>query len=251
MNVKVVRNVFIQQGNCCNIHENGFLAPVDQQSAGLHKVDHYGALSSAEKRYCMSFTTGSLFHQESLKLAALYLQLKDWSAVQDKVLSDNLLQARMMNTSKRLCREIVARLKTLTHCELSFLVNCSPQEQRYLLWIAVCRRYKFIADFAAEIVREHYLHFQPALHPEDFDTFFNRKSEWHPELDAIRPSTRNKLRQVLFKILRETELLTADNRIIAALLSPGLLETVTQSQGHSRDLLLFPAFESDLRMFAQ
>ncbi|NCO20267.1 MAG: DUF1819 family protein, partial [Gammaproteobacteria bacterium] len=30
-------------------------------------------------RYSMSFTTGSLFHRESVKLAALYLDLGDWN----------------------------------------------------------------------------------------------------------------------------------------------------------------------------
>ena len=43
------------------------------------------------ERYSMSFTTGSLFHRESVKLAALFLELGDWNAVRDQVLSGNLL----------------------------------------------------------------------------------------------------------------------------------------------------------------
>jgi hypothetical protein len=95
-------------------------------------------------KYSMSFTTGSLFYLESVKLAELFIALEDWNAVRNKVLSENLLQARTQNTSKRVCREIISRLKTLTPLEIDLLINGSPQEQTYLLWIAVCRRYKFI-----------------------------------------------------------------------------------------------------------
>lgn len=190
------------------------------------------------ERYSMSFTTGSLFHQESVELAVLFLDLNDWNAVRDKVISGNLLQSRTLNTSKRVCCEIISRLKTLAPREIDLLVHGSTQEQGYLLWIAVCRRYKFIADFAVEVVLERYISLKTDLHYEDFDSFFNRKSEWHPEIDKIRPATRNKLRQVLFKILREAELLTADNTIHAVLLSSRLLEAIPH--GSRQDILVFP-----------
>ncbi len=192
----------------------------------------------------MSFTTGGLFSRESVTLADLFLNFGDWSAVRDKVLTDNLLQTRTLTTSQRVCREVIARLKTLNPNELDLLVHGTSQERGYLLWIAVCRCYNFIADFAVEIIRERYLSLKIDLHYEDFDSFFYRKSEWHPELDNIRPTTRNKLRQVLFKIMREAELLTANNTINAAMLSPRLFEAIPS--GSRRDTLFFPMPESAL-----
>lgn len=196
-------------------------------------------------RYSLSFTTGSLFHRESVKLAVLYLDLGDWNSVRDKVIAENLLQARTLNTLKRVCSEVVSRLKTLSPGELEFLVDCSHQEQAYLLWIAVCRRYRFIADLAVEVLHERYITLKTDLTHEDFDSFFNRKSEWHLELDEITPATRSKLRQVLFKILREADLLTANNMINAAMFSAKQLELIYQ--GNHRDVLHFPVFESDLK----
>lgn len=197
----------------------------------------------------MSFTTGSLFHRESVKLAALYLELGDWNAVRDKVISNNLLQTRTLNTLKRVCREVISRLKTLSIEELNFLVEANPQEQGYLLWLATCRRYRFIADFAIEVLRERYITLKTDVNHEDFDSFFNRKSEWHAELDAIQPTTRNKLRQVLFRILREAGLLASNNIINAAILSPELLNAI--SHNNRRDVLFLPVFESDLKGMAQ
>ncbi|MDY0269924.1 DUF1819 family protein [Trichloromonas sp.] len=203
----------------------------------------------SSNRYSMSFTTGGLFHRESVMLAALYLDLGDWDAVRDKVVAENLLQTRTLNSLKRVCREVVSRLRTLAQGELEFLVGASQQEQAHLLWLAVCRRYRFIAEFAVEVLRERYLTLKADLAFEDFDSFFNRKSEWHPELDEITPATRSKLRQVLFKMLREADLLTTNNMIHAAMLSPSLLELF--HQGSRREISYFPIFESGLKGMAQ
>lgn len=200
-------------------------------------------------RYIMSFTTGGLFHLESAKLAGLYLEFRDWIVVRNKVIDENLLQARTLNTQQRICREVIARLKTFSIEELSFLIDASRQEQSYLLWIAACRRYKFIADFAVEVLRERFITLKTDLNHEDFDSFLNRKSEWHTELDEIRPTTRNKLRQVLFKMLHEAGLLTANNMINTTILTPKLIDLVVRT--NRRDLLYFPIFESDLKRIAQ
>jgi hypothetical protein len=197
------------------------------------------------KRYSMSFTTGSLFYKESLTLVVLYIEINDWKMVREKVVSKNLLQARTLNTSKRICREIISRLKTLSASELDLLVNSNSQDQRYILWMAICRRYEFIADFAVEVLRERYISLKTELHQEDYEAFFNRKSEWHPELDEIRPATKQKLRQVLFKILKEVDLLTSNNTINAAMLSPQLSEVI--SFGNHQDIQFFPVFDASLR----
>ncbi len=197
----------------------------------------------------MAFTTGGLFHRESVALAMLFLELNDWNTVREKVLSENLLQSRTLSTSQRVFREIISRLKTLERSELDLLISGSPQEQKYLLWLAVCRHYRFIADFAEEVIRERYIGLKHDLDYEEFDFFFNKKSEWHPELEEIQPTTRNKLRQVLFKILREAELLTVRNTINASMLSQRLLASLPHQR--RRDVFVFPVFESDLKWSAE
>ena len=200
-------------------------------------------------KYSLSFTTGALFHRESVMLAQLYLDRGDWISVRDIVLKENLLQTRTMNTLKRVSSEIVSRLKTLSSDELQFLVDGSDQEQAYLLWLAVCRRYRFIADFAAEVVRERYISLKKDLTHEDYDSFCGRKSEWHSELNQISPATKGKLRQVLFKMLREAGLLSAENMINAAMLSPRLLKLI--ESGNSRDVFYLPIHDSELKGLSQ
>lgn len=196
-------------------------------------------------RYSMSFTTGSLFHRESVKFAELYLELGSWDATRSHIIHQNVLQARTLNTSKRICREVISRLKTMSSQELSFLVETNSKDQAYLLWLAVCRRYRFIADFAVEVIRERFISLKTDLNYIDFDSFFNRKSEWHVELDEIQPSTKSKLRQVLFKMLREADLLTENHLINSANLSPNLIEAIYQTD--RQEIMYFPLFESNLK----
>jgi hypothetical protein len=201
------------------------------------------------ERYSMSFTTASLLLQESVNLASLFLELNDWNAVREKVISNNLLQARTLNTSKRICQEIISRLKTLEPPELDLLAHGTSQEQGYLLWLAVCRRYGFIGDFASEVLRERYISLKTDLQHEDFESFFDGKAEYHPEMDKITPATRKKLRQVLFNMMREADLLTDTNTIIPAILTPLLLPVIPQNR--RREVSFFPAFDSDIKGVAR
>ncbi len=188
--------------------------------------------------YSMGFSTGGLFHTPSVKLAEVYLQLQDWSDVRDQALKTNVLQTRAASSSVRSVREILQRLQLLSHEELLFLVNAASNDQNYLLWLAVCRRYQFIADFSVEVLRERFLSLHTALPYEEFDAFFHQKSTSHAELDDIRSSTRKKLRQVLFRMMREAELLTKENHIIEVHLSPGLYTLISQKE--PRELEYFP-----------
>ena len=189
----------------------------------------------------MSFTTGGLFHRESVELAALYRDSGDWTAVRAQVIGQNLLQSRTQSTLKRVCREIIGRLKTLSGREIEYLVAGSSAEQARLLWIAVCRRYRFIGEFAVEVMRERRLAFLLDLRHEDFDAFFDRKAEWNTQLDEIKPGTRRKLRQVLFRMLQEAGILTASHTMTGVLLTSGLLKALHPDRRD--DVVFFPVYE--------
>ena len=111
-----------------------------------------------DTKYSLSFTTGALLYHESVKLAELYFDLGAWPTVRTQVLDQNLLQARTLSTAKKICREIISRLKLLTPDEMEILVDGTTQEQGHMLWLAVCKRYRFIFDFATEVLREKFLH---------------------------------------------------------------------------------------------
>ena len=191
--------------------------------------------------YSMSFSTGALFRQYSIMVAELYAELQNWPDVRSKVLRSNLLQARTHNTANRVCREIISRLKRLTPDQLLILSGGSARDHGHILWTAVCKRYQFIYDFAVEVVHEKFLNMDLFLTQADYDVFFNQKAEWHDEIVRIKESTRNKLRQVVFKMLRESELLSKKQMIIPTLLNPAVKQCIQNDPDLT--LAIFPVEE--------
>jgi hypothetical protein len=180
-----------------------------------------------QRRLSMSFTTGTLLYHEAMTVVKLYDELRDWPQVRVRVIKNNLLQMRTLNASKRIYHEVAGRLQLLTGDQLTLLCNGSRAEQYALLWLAVCKRYEFIRLFAVQVLREKYLRLDLQMTHEDYDIFFNQMAEWHPEVDAVAPSTRAKQRQVVFKMMREADLLSSEGEILPAMLSSRFVEVVT------------------------
>lgn len=173
--------------------------------------------SQMDGRYALSFTSGALLTREAVIAAPLYLDVRDWSAVRDQLRAENLLQARTASSGFRLAREVAQRLAVLTEAELELLRDASPSERGHLMWVAACRRYAFIGDFAEEVVRERFLLLTPTLGYDDFDSFVRGKALWHPELAEVKDSTLQKLRSTVFRMLAEAGLLTGGEIVHAPL----------------------------------
>ena len=191
-----------------------------------------------QHRYILSFTSGGLLRQGSCALARSYLELGDWSKVTDHALAESILQYRTLSATKRNCREIIARLQTLRPEELELLVAGNLHDQEQLLWLAICRRYRFIADFTLEVLRDKALSLRRDLSLTDIDAFIHSKSLDHPELESLKDSTRKKLRQVLFTLLHDVRLVNAEDRILQPLRSVRLNHLLRSSPDSLRFLLV-------------
>jgi len=174
-------------------------------------------------------------------LATLYGEKKDWDQVRTEVIDNNLLQSRTVSTTKRIVREVIGRLQELDDEERQLLVQGNSNEQSSLLWLAICRRYSFVGEFSQEVLREHAMTYHNAISPEDFDAFFNAKMEIHPELEKITDSTRKKQRQVLFRMMREAQIVDSNNNIIPTSLTARLRDLLCSRR--SQELAYFPMAE--------
>ena len=189
--------------------------------------------------YKMSFSTGGLFVNESVEVAKLHNANETWKQTITRALDEGAATLPKAASQRRTLREIVNRISTLNSDELAFLVDgADRQEQQSLLWLATCRAYRFVREFAIEVLRERYLSYQLDLALENFDIFFEAKAEWDEGLSAISRSTQLKLRQIMFRIMREAGVISEDNRIQTAYLSPRLKRMIEE---HNADeLTVFP-----------
>jgi hypothetical protein len=175
---------------------------------------------------------------EASIVAPLYFELGDWQAVRKTLRTGNLLGTRTSATNSRLISEVVNRLATLSYAELLTVVVDPTPAKKALLWVAFCRRYELVGEFAANVIREHYLLGNLALTSGDFDKFWEEKARWHEELDKVQPSTRKRLRSSLFLALRQAGILTNDGQIESPQLPPQVVELLSKHQ--PSDLRFFP-----------
>lgn len=199
-------------------------------------------MESAEQRpYLMSFGTGGLFINESVAVARLHGAGADWDSTLVAAQESGAFPVRKASSARRSIREIVNRLKHLSPDELALFIEGDRSEQAALLWLAACRAYRFIGEFAVEVLSDRFLSLRTNLTYDDFDTFLSAKEEWSPKLAALSASTRAKLRAVLFRLMREAEVLSQDNRILGAMLSPRAVAVI--QGGNPNELRYFPGAE--------
>ena len=125
------------------------------------------------ERYRLSFTTGGLFVQEAALVAASYLETKDWAKARAQARHENLLQVRTAAAATRVSKEITARLEHLNDQELQALLDLNLHDRASLLWVAACRRYTFIREFATEVLRENHLRLRRQLSFNDYESFYS------------------------------------------------------------------------------
>ena len=188
--------------------------------------------------YKLSYTAGSLLLFESETIIEAYFETGNWAKARAIVLEENRLQSRMLSSSKRILSEAMGRVKCLTKIELELFKGSSQKDRINILWYAICKKYNFIADFAIEVVREKYLSMDYLLTEGDYTAFFNKKSDWHPEIEQLKESTKKEARRVLFRMLKEADIIDNNNYILASLIDDEIIK-VLKSESR-KNLTIFP-----------
>lgn len=194
--------------------------------------------------YRMSFSTGGLFLNESVELARLHETGEPWEDTQARAVMLGTTKLPKDSSNTRSIREIKIRISTFSNDELAYFVEVADRaDQQALLWIAFCRAYRFIREFAVEVIQDRFFSYQLDLPLESFDVFFASKAEWNEDLAELSKSTQLKLRQILFRILREADILTTANQIQTALLSTRLIAMIEAND--RAELAYFPGLSPD------
>lgn len=197
------------------------------------------------KPYALSFSAGGLLYHESVSVAESYIKFQDWSKAITYVRDENLLQSRVEATTTRKVREIGSRLKELTQDQLDLLCNGSRLEQNYLLWLACCKRYQLIRDFAMEVLHSKFLSLDLVITTSDIERFFDAKSVWHSEIEELAETTRQKLITVIMRMLREAGMVSNEGLIQPRMVSPELVRVIGSESWEQ--FKWFPVAESDVK----
>ncbi len=178
------------------------------------------------KRYGLSFYAGGLLRRETIRTALLWRELHDWTEVQRQIVEENFLQMKTDGSRRRVYLEIRGRVEQLSDEEIDLFTSGTSQDEDILLWLALCRKNEFLADFSRQVLREKYLTYQSELSFVDYDLFVERISVLHPEVFELKESTGKRLRAGVFCLMRDCSLLSSDNRIRPVSLSNAIIELI-------------------------
>ncbi len=173
------------------------------------------------ERYRLSFTFGGLLGHETRVIAKEYLKDRDWTSAKSRILKQNLLQKTRGSSSRRYFGEIRDRLSSAHDWEVDLLTSDASFEESITIILAInARYYRLLRDFIVEVVRHKWLGKDTQLKEYDFDSFFEGKVPDHEELTEISDTTKQKLKQVTLRMLKEGNLLAGNRRDIQKLSIP-------------------------------
>ena len=188
-------------------------------------------------KYKFSFTAVGLSPVAMQTIAGMFRECGSWEAVYEKVVRENTLSCRTESSVKKITREFVNRLRTFESEEVTRFAENRPGERGIFAWLACCRHYELLGDFAIEALHEAYISGQKTYTHADYEKFINSKLTMHPELDAISDLTYNKVREIIFKMMVEAGFLDKKKNIIPVVMDKDLVNFIPE-----RDFAFFPMF---------
>lgn len=204
-----------------------------------------GQTSSPISGYHLSFTAVSLRPELARIVAETFLTVGNWALVKERILSTNALQCRSTSSAARLERELRQRLETLTRDQLVLLAQATAEDRAAIAWLAACKHIRFAFEFAAEVLRDKLAAHDVVLRPSDYESYVENKCLPHPELGRLKPTSKNKIRQVLLNMLVEAGLLVKGNalNIHRPPLSPAVVRVITADSQNWLAAFLVPDLE--------
>ena len=175
--------------------------------------------------YSANITGGGLLLQESRILAQKLLSGVPITALMAITLSENLLQKRSPATTIKMAGLIISRLSLLDEKFLRLVANGGKHEASLLLLATISEAHTLVGDFLLYIGRECFARYQKFLTEKDWEKFFEQCVQKQPSLSTWSEATVKKLRNVIFRILSECEILEAKTNVIHSLILPSTVRT--------------------------
>ena len=121
------------------------------------------------------------------------------------------------------------------------LCSESMPDKKIMVILSIIKSHPLVFDFIAETIRSKYFAFDYKLTYADYNAFINEKQAEHPELNSITEGTGKKIRQMVFKILEQTELIDSvkSGTIKKPYVSPQLEQVIVKDNPYLLAALLY------------
>ncbi len=155
------------------------------------------------KTYKSDLTAGSLKIAESRIVADLLLQKSTPAEWKEAIYSENVLQTKTYETSRRLANLIRGRLLTMQPPLWKLIRDGKGNVATHAALAAAVKQSHLLGDFLQFVVAEQYRLFSPTLSHRHFADYLETCRERDPEMRQWNESTCKRLRSSVFQILAQ------------------------------------------------
>lgn len=181
-----------------------------------------------------------LFYEMRTTAKLLTSGLSDEDAVA-QITADNLFQYPTEKSIARMAKACIKRLQAMEDADLIHAIATQPTEiAKQICLYAMMKQSRLVWEFMLTVIGEKYRSKDSSFGRIDLNTYFIRLQEQDDTVASWSEGTITKLKQVLAKILVETEYL---DDIRADHLNPVYLHPILENAIRSHgDLAVLPAF---------
>ena len=144
---------------------------------------------------------------ETEQITQLFSEYQDWKIIQNLVIDENILQKGTVSTRKREFSEIKKRLFHTNSTHIDYILTCTSDELKLYCLYLCSKSYRLIFEFIVEVLREKYFTFDYSILDSDYARFIEAKTANSNKLQNITEKTEYKLKQVIFRILEQSNLI--------------------------------------------
>ena len=191
--------------------------------------------------YNAALTREQFLFYETRTVAKLLTEGLEPTAVVDRVVRDNLFQYPTEKSIRKMAGACVRRLQAMEDDELvSAVANSSSETAKQICLYAMMRQYRLVWDFMITVVGSKYRLLDTSFGRIDLNSFFMHLQEQDDWVATWSEETIGRIKQVLMKILVETEYLDS---LKADHLNPVLIEPTLENAIRAAGLeIALPAF---------
>jgi len=177
------------------------------------------------KDYNGDIIAGSLLVPESRKIARLFIENCDQKGWYQAIVIDNILQKRNPASAKRQAKLIRNRLELMTPDFWELIESGQSDIVVQALIAATIKQCHLLGDFMNGVIRDKWRLFDKYISHKDWDDFIEICIQIDPEIGQWTVSTKNKLKQVVFRILAESKYIDGVRslRLLSVSIAPEIL----------------------------
>ncbi len=157
-------------------------------------------------KYSVSFTAGSLLLDETNRILK-YILNDELELKKEEIIKKNIIKINSESARKRVLQEIRLRARKVNKSLWGKFANASLKDKKILLFYVVVKTYPILSDFVKDVIIDKWKSLKLDIADREIEVFLDKKSSEHPEIEDWSESTREKVIQVIKRIMKEAGLL--------------------------------------------